>query len=88
VGIYTIRFFIRGKPWHITVDDEVLFYLGNPYFSKTGDNQNLWAPILEKAWSKSVGTYQHANGGFTPNAIKALTGSPTYQYMTADGDND
>jgi hypothetical protein len=25
-GIYAIKFYIRGKPWIVTVDDEVLMY--------------------------------------------------------------
>ena len=25
-GIFGVRFFIRGKPWVVTVDDEFLFY--------------------------------------------------------------
>ena len=24
VGIYAIRFYIRGKPWIVTIDDEML----------------------------------------------------------------
>ncbi len=28
-GIYGIRFFIRGKPWVVTIDDEFLFFLPN-----------------------------------------------------------
>jgi len=42
VGIYAVRFFIRGKPWVVTVDDD-LFYStpgGDPslYFAKLGKN--------------------------------------------------
>lgn len=30
-GIYNVRFFIRGKPWVVTVDDYLLTYtLTNP----------------------------------------------------------
>ena len=25
-GIYKLRFFIRGKPWVVTIDDEMLIY--------------------------------------------------------------
>jgi hypothetical protein len=35
-GIYAVRFFIRGKPWLITIDDTVMFKDGNapaPYFA-------------------------------------------------------
>jgi len=40
VGIYAFRFFIRGKPWIVTVDDYFLFYTSNgartPYFARIG----------------------------------------------------
>ena len=26
VGIYAVRFYIRGKPWIVTVDDYVMMY--------------------------------------------------------------
>jgi hypothetical protein len=27
-GIHAVRFFIRGKPWVVAIDDEMLFYNG------------------------------------------------------------
>jgi hypothetical protein len=77
-GIYAIRFYIRGKPWHITVDDEMLFYQDELNFARLGDNKSIWGPIVEKAWAKMKGTFEHANGGFTPNGIRALTGVPVF----------
>ena len=56
-GIYAVRFYIRGKPWVVTVDDEFLFYYGHLRFAKQGDNNSLWGPILEKAWAKVKGSY-------------------------------
>ena len=26
VGIYAVKFYIRGKPWVVTVDDNVMMY--------------------------------------------------------------
>jgi hypothetical protein len=37
-GIYAIRFFIRGKPWIITVDDEFAFKNDELEFSDIGEN--------------------------------------------------
>ena len=28
VGIYAVKFFVRGKPWVVTVDDKLLFENG------------------------------------------------------------
>lgn len=37
-GIYALRFYIRGKPWLITIDDKVLFQNQSPapipYFAR------------------------------------------------------
>ena len=37
-GIYAVRFFIRGKPWYVTVDDEYYtseYYESGHYFAPT-----------------------------------------------------
>ena len=89
-GIFGIRFFIRGKPWVVTIDDEFLFY--NPsyrvpqmVFTKpTNDNPVLWASILEKAWAKVKGEYSRANGGFVASGIRSITGSPVYVFRMSE----
>lgn len=83
-GIHAIKFYIRGKPWVVTVDDEFLFYGENLNFARIGDNRNLWGPLLEKAFSKIKGTYAHANGGFVPNGIRSLVGCPVNDYLSAE----
>ena len=64
VGIYAVKFYIRGKPWVVTVDDDVMMYSNAPNFALIGDNDALWVPILQKAWAKVKGTYSDANLGF------------------------
>jgi calpain-15 len=64
VGIYAVKFYIRGKPWVVTVDDNVMMYSNAPNFALIGDNDALWVPILQKAWAKVKGTYSDANLGF------------------------
>jgi hypothetical protein len=44
----------------------------------------LWGPLLEKAWAKVKGNYGQADGGYTGNGIRALTGAPVYEYFTED----
>lgn len=36
----------------------------------------MWATILEKAWAKFYGNYEHIDGGSPPHAIQVLNGSP------------
>ena len=47
--------------------------------SATGE---MWGPILEKAWAKVRGSYTNADGGFTENGLRALTGSPVFIHST------
>ena len=44
----------------------------------------LWGPLLEKAWAKVKGNYAQADGGYTGNGIRALTGVPVYEYYSED----
>lgn len=41
----------------------------------------MWAVILEKAFAKLHGNYQHLIGGDPREAARALTGAPSIQYM-------
>ena len=82
-----IRFFIRGKPWIVTVDEKMLFKYTNPtlVFSKvSADQKSMWAAIIEKAWAKVKGNYLIANGGFVENGLHYLVGVPVFRYSTAD----
>ena len=85
-GIYAFRFYIRGKPWIVTVDDTFLFYKNNnvvtPYFARIGKNYQYWGMLLEKAWAKMKGHYHLIEGGFNENGLKALLGCPVLSYPT------
>jgi hypothetical protein len=86
-GIYTVRFYIRGKPWLVTVDDIFLFKnLNEPklYFSKVNSDNSMWSAIVEKAWAKMKGSYTSADTGFNVNGLRALTGSPVFTYKTKE----
>ncbi len=74
-GIYTIKFYIRGRPTLITIDDEFLFeknfiqFKGstNPTFAEMSDEYpSLWGLLIEKAWSKIQINYENsiAGGGY------------------------
>ena len=92
-GIYAFRFYIRGKPWIVTVDDYFLFKDGSGgsregVFAKVGPSKQFWAMLLEKAWAKVKGTYEHADGGFVQNGLRALIGCPVYSYLTSNQNAD
>ena len=47
-----------------------------PAYSKAAGNQ-IWVPILEKAYAKVHGSYRGISGGFIHEALLDLTGCPT-----------
>jgi hypothetical protein len=87
-GIVAVRLFIRGKPWVVAIDDNLLFYNGVDsngarmlYFtSPDATNTAMWAPLLEKAWAKVKGNYVTVDGGFLVEGVRALTGVPAFTY--------
>lgn len=85
--MHMIRFYIRGKPWVVSVDEEFLFKSNtNPslVFTKVADDKNaMWAAIMEKAWAKVRGNYINANGGFFENAFHVTLGAPVFGYKTS-----
>jgi len=88
-GIYNIRFFIRGKPWVVTVDDYLLTNTnGKPIFAKSGNTNAMWPAILEKAWAKIVGNYEISDGGYMETSLRALTGVPVFTYKCGYIDNN
>lgn len=63
-----MRFYIRGKPWVITIDDTVVFknkYKPQTYFARINPvDHSIYPALIEKAWSKMKGTYANTYGGF------------------------
>eukprot|EP00355_Strombidium_rassoulzadegani_P005559 CAMPEP_0168620598 /NCGR_PEP_ID=MMETSP0449_2-20121227/7231_1 /TAXON_ID=1082188 /ORGANISM="Strombidium rassoulzadegani, Strain ras09" /LENGTH=232 /DNA_ID=CAMNT_0008661631 /DNA_START=347 /DNA_END=1046 /DNA_ORIENTATION=- len=82
-GIYAIRLFIRGKPWIVTVDDEVIMWRSRELkYAKLGENNAMWGPLLEKAWSKVKGNYLNSESDNVGSAMKAFLGFPVFGYST------
>lgn len=50
------------------------------YNTKLGSDTPLWAPLLEKAFAKRYGNYEHITEGVPSEAIRALTGAPFISY--------
>jgi len=91
VGIYGVRFFIRGKPWVVTIDDSFLYskpganYLPLLKFAQPNSaNTAIWGPLLEKAWAKVKGSYNTADGGFVETGLRSLIGVPVFGYKVSD----
>ena len=87
-GIYGVKFYIRGKPWIVTVDEDFWFWyddtplFARPVEGKNGEISAMWISIVEKAWAKVKGSYFAAEGGFMENGLRALSGVPVVKYET------
>lgn len=75
-GLYLIRFFIRGKPWVVSIDDYLVTENNHLILTQPSDGA-MWAPLLEKAWAKVKGTYSNTALGFMATGFRAITGVPS-----------
>ena len=80
IGLYGLRFYIRGHPWVITTDDKFLFNDNKLKYMQEADNRSMWAPMMEKVWGKIKGSYYQTDGGFVTNGLRSVTGAPTIRY--------
>lgn len=87
-GIYGVKFWIRGKPWVVSIDSQMLFNaLWSPpklVFADVGDSSEttVWGALYEKAWAKVKGSYDRSEAGFVASAFRAVTGAPVYHHST------
>ena len=65
------------------VDDFIPCRNGRPCFTRAKGNE-LWVILLEKAWAKVHGAYQRINGGYPLNALRDLTGAPSFTLFAED----
>ena len=89
-GIYAMRFFIKGVPVTYIVDDYLPFTLSDDgtnfdlSFAQMSDEGGFWTPILEKAWAKLNGNYEHIFTGHISEAFKTLLGVPTEEFVMTE----
>ena len=95
-GILAFQFYIRGKPWRITMDSDLLFNedstLVTPVtleFATEDDSKKiLWGALLEKAWARVKGNYDNIDSGFINSGMRSLSNVPVFSYMKADYGDD
>ena len=66
-GIYGVNFYTLGIPQTVIIDD---------WLPVTSWYSALWVPLLEKAFAKLQGNYEHLVAGHPTWAIRTLTGAP------------
>ena len=79
-GIYGINIYTLGFPQTIIVDDYLpLIKRGDKYdtlYAELSEDGAIWGPIIEKAFAKRFGNYEHIISGIPSEAVKMLTGAP------------
>jgi len=80
VGIYAFNMYAVGVPITIIVDDYLpLVETTDGYraiMARVGNDNSLWGPLMEKAFAKLHGNYDHIVGGWMNYGVSALNGSP------------
>ena len=80
-GIYGVNFYTLGLPHTVIVDDWLPLQQNwdgtfRTIFAKVGLDSSLWGAILEKAFAKYQGNYQHIVGGNPNVSGRTLHGGP------------
>ena len=79
-GVYSIKFFVYGKPVWIIVDDLIPCGAnGKPIYAHSRTGHNYFVALLEKAVAKFYGSYSHLGGSVKNDAtankvMELLTG--------------
>ena len=83
-GIQAFKLYIKGKPEIITIDTALPMKNQNtPLFSRPNEDGSWWIPLLEKGYAKLNGYYENLGLGWMAEAMKVLTGAPSYKYTNS-----
>ena len=94
-GIYGVNIYTLGIPHTIVVDDYLPLIKNSEgkyttLYAEVEDSEesSIWGPIMEKAFAKRYGNYEHIIGGMPSEAIRTLTGAPSISYKHEEKDAD
>ena len=73
-GLYVFKFFKNFKWLYVIVDDRLPTKAGKPIFGSCSQLNELWVPLIEKAYAKLHGCYEALISGFIDDALTELTG--------------
>jgi hypothetical protein len=76
-GVYSCRFFHNGAWEDVIVDDHVPVTYGDKLLNARGSSvDEMWVPLIEKAFAKMNGCYEALVSGSESEAFVAMTGCP------------
>lgn len=74
-GVYQCRFYKNGEWKFVTIDDRIpCGSSGKPFFASCRDPNEMWVPIVEKAYAKLHGNYGAIEAGDVNEGLVDLTG--------------
>ncbi|XP_044261041.1 calpain-A-like [Tribolium madens] len=74
VGIFHFRFWQYGRWVDVVIDDKLPTINNQLIYLKSGDSDEFWPPLLEKAYAKFYGSYLNIEGGRINEALEDLCG--------------
>jgi hypothetical protein len=78
VGVYGIRFCLDGEWTHVLVDDWMPCDVnGDLLYARCKDPQEVWVPLIEKAFCKLHTCYEMCDGGEATEALTCFFGGVT-----------
>ena len=81
-GIYGVNFYTLGVPHTVLVDDWLPTEEWNndagykTIYADMGKDSAMWMPVLEKAFAKYHGNYEHIVGGNPMVAVRTMSNAP------------
>ena len=75
-GIYAMNMYVLGVPFTMIIDDYLPLHNGKVILAELGKDGSVWGALVEKAFAKYYGNWEHLVAGDTSVAVSALNGSP------------
>ena len=75
-GIYVLRFFKNFEWIYVIIDDRIIVdrKTALPVFGSCTNKNEIWVPLIEKAYAKLHGCYENLISGYVDEGIQELTG--------------
>ncbi|KAJ1157910.1 hypothetical protein NDU88_010607 [Pleurodeles waltl] len=87
-GIFHFRFWQYGDWVDVVIDDKLPFINGRYMSVQPRSNNEFWPSLLEKAYAKLRGSYQHLHWGFISEALVDFTGGVHVQFNLQEPASD